>query len=252
MAASKALATLAGLLRGRPRPAATEHAPAPPILLCLYTCEADREHHRELEQTELMHRVRADRRIRVLEVYADAALRAARLEGDRLTLPCPETYGGLSLKTWHLMDAATRLSPEFSFLLKLDVTLAGYARKRQRKPADLLARLTPAHALAALEDPAFYAQPYNGLVSQQASREGFEAWTRTKGLACDFARVFPDGGPTPPYFLGKFYALRRDLCDYIAREGRAMALEHRDWLGGSEDIMIGRLHARWRDAQPLA
>jgi hypothetical protein len=72
---------------------------------------------------------------------------------------------------------------------------------------------------------------------------------RTKGLACAFRRVFADGEPTPPYFLGKFYALRRDLCAFIAAQGGEMAREHRLHLGGSEDIMIGRLHARWQAHQ---
>ena len=214
-------------------------------ILCLYTCAQDREHLAALEDTELLRRVRSDSNFLVWEVHASNQLTQPEFRDGRLFVPSREAYTHLSLKTYAMIRAA--LAHDFDFLLKLDVTVAGYERKRQQKPATVLARLTPGAVLAALDDPTIYAAAYNGLVKQQATRDGIESWMRTKGLDCDYLAVFPEGGPTPPYYLGKFYVLRRDFCEFIAAHAEAMASEHVRYLGGSEDLMIGRLYECWRD-----
>ncbi|MEI7780414.1 MAG: hypothetical protein WCJ18_00640 [Planctomycetota bacterium] len=214
-------------------------------ILCLYTCPQDREHLAALEDTALLRQVRSDPNFLVWEVHASDQLTQPEFGDGRLIVPGREAYTHLSLKTYEMIRAS--LAHDFAFLLKVDATLAGYERKLQQKPADVLARLTPNSALAALGDPSFFDSAYNGLVKQQATREGFESWMRTKGLNCDFRAVFPGDGPTPPYYLGKFYVLRRDFCEFIAAHAEAMAREHVIHLGGSEDLMIGRLHERWRD-----
>lgn len=213
------------------------------LLLCLYTCERDRESLMALENSKLMQQVRHNPRFRVLEVHANAALAHPFFHDDRLTVACEESYAHLSLKTYLMITSVLGL--EFDFLLKLDSTVARYAEQQHRKSPQLLARLTPDAVLKALGTMDFFGVDYNGLVSQTANQQGFEAWMRTKGLACDYRQVFPAGEPTPPYFLGKFYALRRNFCQYIAQSGEAMAIEHQRYLGGSEDLMIGRLYQRW-------
>jgi len=215
------------------------------LLLCLYTCEQDQEHLAILERSELMQQVQADLRFQVLEVHADARLTHPSFHGRRLSVPCCEAYSNLSLKTWQMVKAVLPL--DFDFLLKLDSTIAGYERKPQQKSSKIRARLTPTAVVEALRARDFFTLGYNGLVRQCASQEGVEAWLRTKGLDGDYCRVFSDGEPTPPYFLGKFYTLRRDFCQFIAAHGEAMAIEHHRYLGGSEDLMIGRLYQRWID-----
>lgn len=217
------------------------------ILLCIYTCEADREHRSALESTVLMQQVRADPRFKILEVHADPHLTLPVCAGERLTLPCREAYNSLSEKTYQMIRSC--MSMEFDFLLKVDSTIVDYHKKRHSKSANLLRKLSPEGVRTKLQSPSFFTKAYNGAVSQCASEEGFEAWMRSKGLSADYRQVFAKGSPTPPYFLGKFYALRRDLCAFIATEGEQMALEHSRYLGGSEDIMIGRLHANWKALQ---
>lgn len=215
------------------------------LLFCLYTCERDRPWQAQLERSALLRRVRADPRFRVLQVHADPALDKPRLHGETLTLPCPEDYGALSLKTWHLTAAAARIFPKYRVLLKLDVTVASNDQRPASQPGPLKYRVTSDAVLAALPEVLSADKHYNGLLSQRVFREGFEAWSATKGLNCDFARVFSEDRSTPEYFLGKFYALGRPFGDYIASEGKAMALEHLEYLGGSEDMLVGRLYARW-------
>jgi hypothetical protein len=213
-------------------------------LLCLYTCAQDRDHLAVLEDTQLLQRVRSDPTFVVEEVHASEMVTRAEYRNGCLVVPCRESYSHLSLKTFEMIRAS--LTHGYDFLLKLDVTIAGYERKQQRKSGGLLARLTPDAVLEALGDPGLFASAYNGLVSQRADRAGFESWMATKGLQGNFNAVFPGGGPTPPYYLGKFYVLRRDFSEFIAAHAEAMAREHVRHLGGSEDLMIGRLYEMWQ------
>lgn len=217
------------------------------LLLCIYTCEADRNHMIALESSALMQQVRADCRFTILEIHADPFIALPIRSDKRLILPCRESYSSLSEKTYQMILACMDI--EFDFLFKLDSTIVNYHLKRQNKSADLLGLLTPEGVLALIQNPSFYNKPYNGIISQHASEEGFETWMRTKDIACSYRKVFPNGINTPPYYIGKFYALRRDFCEFIAREGANMALEHSLYLGGSEDIMIGRLYQSWKSSQ---
>ena len=218
------------------------------ILLCLYTCAADAAALQALEATPLLETVRQSTRFEVITVTADPALEKAAMEPTRIVVPCPEDYRSLSVKT-HLMIQAALARP-FDFLVKVDSTLATYSARPQAKSVEDLARLSPAAALSTLQDEMFFRRPYHGLVQQLAHRDGFERWLNLKGIHGNYLQVFPDGAPTPPYFLGKLYSLRRDVCEFIAAHGADMALEHQTWLGGSEDLMIGRLYRRWQEAQP--
>lgn len=217
------------------------------ILLCLYTCEADSHALEALEKTEFLQAARSSSRIDVVTVTADHSLSVSRVEPTRIIVPCPEEYGYLSVKT-HLMVKAA-LSRPFDFLVKVDATLATYSARPHSKSQALLDRLSPEAAARALRGDRLLKQAYSGLYQQVADREGFEYWLRMKGLAGDYRAVFPAGERTPPYFLGKLYSLRRDFCEFIAGEGSAMALAHQRWLGGSEDLMVGRLHHQWLQAR---
>jgi hypothetical protein len=214
------------------------------VLVCLYTCHADREHLTELLQTPLLQWLQSSPDFSVLHVYANPNLGFPMRCGERLLLPCREDYAALSEKTYQMIRACMELP--FEYLLKIDCTLASYHRKAHRKNAALLTKLSPEAALQCLQDPNFFAAAYNGLADQVASQQGVETWMETKGIACSYRSVFPSGEVTPPYFLGKLYLLRRDLCAYIAQHGQEMAALHVRHLGGSEDIMIGRLHAQWQ------
>ena len=222
-----------GLLKGIRQPVTMR-------LLCVYTCERDREYLNRLKQTPLYAYLKQDSRYRIIEVYSDPRLAAPHFTGDQLYVACPEQYTSLSIKT-HLMVTAC-MSIEFDTLLKLDSTIVGYGAKPQRKRANMLAALTPRAVRAAIEQDSFFEPDYNGLIKQRVSERNFAQWMHTKNIACDYRQVFRSGQNTPEYFIGKFYTLSRRFCRYIADNGRPMALEHERHLGGSEDLMIGRLH----------
>lgn len=217
------------------------------VLACIYTCAADAPARAALEATSLLKYLREDARFTVVDVTADPALPEPKVTSENIIVPCPESYTSLSLKTWHMIDAARTL--DFDFLLKVDATLARYTERPHAKSAEVLAALTPDAALLAIESPEFFSRAYAGLVRQCASREGFGTWLQMKGLNGNYAQVFGTRAQTPPYYLGKGYALRRDFCEFIADHGKSMALEHARWLGGSEDMMVGRLYAVWQNHQ---
>jgi hypothetical protein len=215
------------------------------LLLCLYTCEQDQHFRDSLWHTALMQGLQSDPKFRILEVYADEGLTQATLVGDRLTVNCREAYTFLSIKTYLMIQSALGL--DFDFLLKLDATIVRYGDKKHKKSKQMSARLTPDAVESCLVSPTFFDTPYNGLMSQSANLHGFESWARTKNIHIDYAKVFPGLGRTPEYFLGKYYSLSRDFCQFIADYGREMAFQHHRHLGGSEDVLIGRLYQLWKD-----
>lgn len=218
------------------------------ILLCLYTCNADAEALHALESTPFIQKARESPQIDVVTVTADPHLEAPSVDAQRIVVPCTEDYRYLSVKTYLMIQAA--LAKPFDFLLKVDATLANYASRPQAKSEEVLSRLSPSAALAALDEGRLFASAYNGLVEQVARREGFEGWLHLKGISGNFLKVFPGGEASPPYFLGKLYSLRRDFCEFISAHGADMALAHQTWLGGAEDLMIGRLYQRWQQTCP--
>lgn len=218
------------------------------FLLCLYTCEQDRHFLDALWRTPMMQDLQMDPRFKIQEVYADERRTGTTLENDKLTVSCREAYTSLSVKTYLMIQSVLNL--QFDFLLKLDVSIINYDKKRHLKSNQTLTRLTPQAVQLSLTDPMFFDRQYNGLVNQSANQKGFESWAGIKNIQIDYAKVFPEGGRTPDYFLGKFYSLSHEFCQFIADHGWSMALQHQRHLGGSEDVLIGRLYALWKSQNP--
>lgn len=217
------------------------------LFVCVYSCQSDLDHLASLESTDFYKRLRDDPSVQLYRVFAGSESLKVCHSSNSIHLPCDESYDKLSLKTFNMIKFSLRF--EYDYLVKVDSTLASYHLKQHSKNAAMLKKLSPAHALSRLYDPEFFCVPYNGLVMQSATKEGVDNWAKQKLLSCSYRDVFGDRPITPSYYLGKLYALRRDLCEYIAREGITMALEHVSYLGGAEDLMIGRLYERWRQLE---
>ena len=215
------------------------------LLLCIYTCEADRLYLEQLKSSRLYARAAAAERIHILEVYAEPELACPTLQDGRLILSCPEAYGSLSIKTHAMLDYC-HAHFDFNYLLKLDCTLVDYASRPSNRSSEQLNRVFNLDAVERLIfDPAFYDSEYIGLHWQHASRDGIAQWAKVKGLpALDLDQIFGERDEIS-YYAGKFYALGRCFCRFIARHGATMAQEHQHALHGSEDLMIGRLYERY-------
>ncbi|MEZ5582918.1 MAG: hypothetical protein R3F37_09240 [Candidatus Competibacteraceae bacterium] len=216
------------------------------LLLCIYTCEADRFYLEQLQATQFYARINAAESIDILEVFADPSLPKPVLQGRQLTLNCPEEYRSLSIKTQAMLRYCyAHLA--FDYLLKLDCTLVDYARRPSHRTGEQIRRIFNLDTVERLIfDPAFYASEYIGLYWQRATRDGVEQWARVKGLPpLDGDRIFGDRRELS-YYAGKFYAIGRRFCGFIADYGQAIAEEHQRMLNGSEDLMVGRLYERYR------
>jgi len=217
------------------------------LLACIYTCEAHWHLLERFYASEVGALLRENPGTRVLEVYADARAAASNVDGQRMVLRADERYQELSIKTHRMIDFSAR-SLRFENLLKIDVTTVmtelDSPEYAERKPIDM-------SALAEFLRRADYGRDYNGfLLHEQAGREGAENWARKKGGNIDYVRLFGEG-PMPPFYSGKCYVLSRRFAEFIALSGAAVADEHRAHLLGSEDVMIGRMYSRFREATAL-
>ncbi len=215
------------------------------VLVCLYSCAAHETQREHLLASSLFEWIRSRSDYQVRTILADPRLQAARLDATHLCVPVPEQYRCLSLKTHAMIVSALQL--DFDCLLKIDATIVDHGARRHRQRVDVLQLLSPEAILSALQDGWLLEGDYQGMYKQRAREKGFNTWLATKGLSGSFGRVFPSGEATPPYFQGKCYMLSRRLCKFVSACGASMAAQHAEHLGGSEDLMIGRLVEAWEE-----
>ncbi len=213
------------------------------LLVCIYTCEAHRHLLERFYASEVGVLLRDAPGARLLEVYADATAPGSSVDGRRMVLRADERYEALSIKTHRMIEFGVR-NFQFENLVKIDVTTVmtelDSPEYAERKAMDM-------SALAQFIRDADYSRDYNGfMLHERAGREGAENWARKKGGAIQYSRLFGEG-PMPPFYSGKCYLLSRRFAEYIANSGADVADEHRLFFLGSEDVMIGRMYARFRE-----
>ncbi len=215
---------------------------APSVLACVYTCEAHRPLLERFHDSEPGRVLRESVDTRVIEVYADPAVEASRLRGDRLDLRTEERYDALSIKT-HRMIEFCMDNLEFSTLLKIDVTTV---MSRMDGPQYAGRQAMDQEGLAQFLREVDLGHDYAGFMChERADRSGAEGWAAKKGGVIDYSRLFGNG-PMPRFFSGKCYLLSRRFAAYVARHGAELADEQREYFLGSEDVMIGRLFQRFQ------
>lgn len=218
---------------------------APRLLACVYTCAAHAPLLPRFHASPVGRHLASRPGAQLIEVVASEQVPASILRDGVLTVRAAERYEALSLKT-HAMLEFCVAHLEFDALLKIDVTTA------------LDALEGPEYAGRSLIDPgvlqdfvsgADLGRDYNGLhLHLGATREGAEGWARKKGGEIDYPRLFGDG-PMPAFYSGKCYLLSRRFARYVAAAGASMAAEHARYFLGAEDLMVGRLHERYRAAE---
>lgn len=214
------------------------------LLVCIYTCESHRHLLDRFYNSEVGVLLRATPGTRMIEVYSDANASQSRLDGHRMVLRGDESYLDLPIKTHRMIEFSVR-NLRFENLLKIDITTVltqselGSPEYAERKAMDMA-------EIADCLRQADFSRDYLGFrLHEGEGREGAENWARKKGLAIDYTRFFGDG-PMAPYYTGKCYALSRRFAEFIASSGAGMAIEHRQYFPGSEDVMIGRMYDRFK------
>ena len=211
-------------------------------LVCLYTCERHRTFLDEFYRSPVGRYLKQLPDSTLLEVYADPGTERS-IHGDgRLILQTPERYDALSLKTFEMMRyCAGRL--RFRRLLKIDVTVVQTRFEgpeyEGRVPIDM-GKLLQFLKTASPE------RDYDGFrLFPAATRENARKWASKKGRSIDYERLFGDG-PMVPFFGGKAYFVSHAFARFIAEHGAAMARDHAEHFLGSEDVMVARLHQKFR------
>ena len=215
------------------------------MLACVYTCNEHRPFLDRFYASEVGTHLLSRENTQVVEVYADPSLSSPRLVRNELFLSVEERYERLSIKTHAMIDYCIRHF-EFARLLKIDVTTVmtnmDSPEYEGRKPLDL-------SALTRFLRDADEGLDYNGFILHSAAgREGAESWARKKRGSIDYERLFGQG-PMPPFYSGKCYLLSHSFATYVANSGAAVAEENCRYFLGAEDLMIGRLHERFRASQ---
>ena len=179
---------------------------------------------------------------KLVEVYADPGISSSTLSKNELFLPVEEKYGALSLKTHKMMDFCVN-NFEFQYLLKIDVTTImthfDGAEYEGRNPIDLDELLLFLKKLPCDED-------YNGFsLHRHATRNGAESWAAKKGKLISYEKIFGDNN-MPPFFSGKCYIVSHRFARFVSENGQEMAQEHEKYFLGAEDLMIGRMYAKFQ------
>ena len=219
------------------------------ILICVYTCEADRHMLEEFNLSPIGIFLRKMPGANLVYVYADPDIPSSFHRGQELFLRSPERYDALSLKTAEMIKYAVH-NFEFHRLVKIDVTCVRTdfsARGYEGRVALDIEKLV---CFLSCADPV---EDYDGFILHAgANRENAEAWAAKKGGIIDYSRLFGDG-PMPPFFSGKCYVLSRKFAEFVAEFGSSVAHEHSVYMLGSEDTMVGRLYQMFQNAVwPLA
>ena len=212
-------------------------------VVCLYGCEADAALLEAFYSSPLWDIIRHRRDTLLLEVWGGSTA-GDQFNGRRLTLNTPDAYEQLSLKTLRMLRWCSR-QLRTKQLIKLDLTSIEYQGKQSIDPA-MLSQWVQRR----LETPLRGSKHYDGLLHHDAPvQANILQWGRNKGVAVNPEAVFGIGGRVPGFFSGKAYALSRPLLRFIAGHGTPMAHEHVRYLNGAEDLMVGRLAERFKEAR---
>ena len=208
-------------------------------VVCLYGCNADADLLDTFYGSDLWNMIRQRNDTLLLEVWAGGTTKD-HCDGRRLTLATPEAYDQLSHKTYRMLRWCSR-ELRTRQLIKLDLTCMRYRGKQRIDPTAVATWLK-----GRLEEPLMNNNHYDGFLHHaKPMQDNIHQWGRNKGVAVHPEEVFGTDGTVPSFFSGKAYALSRRLMHYIAGYGAPVAAEHAHLLHGAEDLMVGRLAARY-------
>jgi hypothetical protein len=219
------------------------------VLICLYTCE-DHEHlHEEFHHSHIGQFLNSIGGSTLINVFADNTANVSTLRKNNLFVDTQETYTNLSVKTFKMIKFCVRHF-QFHYLMKIDLSSGIEHLNLNEKVVNRVSDQQVmvkflADANTKLQESEL--SDYSGWKTINANRVGIEQWAKRRGLRIEFDKVFADG-KIPPYYSGKCYLLSRPFAAYVADNGAVMAREHKHFLGGSEDLLVGRLYHEYVSA----
>ncbi len=209
------------------------------ILVLIYSCAAHCHLEESLLRSSWCEQVRRLANTRLMIVRAAPSLECSHIVGDYLWVKAEESYAKLSIKTHAMFYALDRLGIDFDYVVKLDVSLVHYSPDHQ---IDKIAtKLTFERFEMSFWEESLFAE-YGGIALMTDHTEGrILHWAKVKGLRVCPEKAFGSES-IPPFYQGKCYTLDRKVARYIAKKGAVMSQIHCQYLGGAEDLMVGRLY----------
>lgn len=212
------------------------------LLVCIYTCRKQADLLTEFYSTEFGDYLKGLSNTLILEIYADPEIPESMHDNNELILKTEEEYKNLSVKSYLMIDYCVSRF-QFKHLLKVDVTIV--LPRLDLESESSHAEISPHQLVNFLSQRESFGD-YEGIkLLTGAGRKGAENWANKKGGSIDYQRVFGEEN-MPPYYTGKCYALSNRFASYISQHGSSMARAHAHYLMGSEDVMIGRLHEKFK------
>ena len=208
------------------------------IIICVYTCERDKEHLVNFYKRKWVQKYMSNPRIKFINVYADDSISTPWvMREDDLIVKSEERYDKLSLKSYKMIAAITQFT-KFKSLIKVDCDLE-YANSKYTTLIDSIieCKSTP---------------DYKGARMLGIDRE-FRRWLwnndrikYNKDKMKRFNRRFLWTSLRPKAFwTGPIYSLNYDFCRYIVNYGSKIA-DILAKFGGMEDVMIASYYKRYK------
>jgi len=197
------------------------------IILCIYTCEKDREKLNLLKKSNWYSHYSKYRNIKFIEVYAGNNILS--FENKKLLLNTEESYSNLSMKTYHMIDFVYK-NFDFDYFMKLDCGIINRPTK--------IRQFTFNNFVNNFENKLFYRE-YDGVLNvENHTFKSIHGWANGKGFFVDPESIFIKENNIPDFWGGNCYVLDKNNCGIISNNKQNFQL-FKDKMAGCEDLCVG-------------
>lgn len=214
-------------------------------LVCIYTHLSDFENSNILENYIKKNCDLEKNNITILKVIAGQ--RKNEFVKNILHLSCTESYDSLSIKTYEMIRMCTTYK-NFDFLIKIDSSIVNYANCKNagysKRVRNFYYDLKRIKFLLNNDFNFRLYNDYGGLhLTKGGTKQGYNNWANFKKVKINYDKIFSNECP-PIKYTGKLYFLSKHLCKEVMQLGEQMAIDHKNYLAGSEDTLVSRIYTK--------
>lgn len=217
-------------------------------LICINTCEKDKEHLEHLKNSDFYKKLKENNNIGILEYYRGSD--ETKFHDAQLHLYGDERYDKLHIKTYEMIQWCIQ-NLRFNRLVKLDCNFLTYTHvgERTRKKICGIDRV----------ERSIYKRkfvPYVGSNGREFLIRDFNAWSKQKGIETmlDIPYWLKDG---TWYYCGKCYRINYEFAKFIATSETCKTIVQQHDVKNEkgyhpfavEDVMIGRMHEAFLESE---
>lgn len=207
-------------------------------LICIYTCEKDKESLKRFKTTNLYKFISKSKKFQVIEVYAGA--NTTKLNNNKLLLSCEEDYSNLSIKTHEMIKECVRRF-KFDYLIKIDCNVLEYEQNNYSIPTEIIGDFCDEDTLINFMSYNQNNDYFGAMISNAGSEDSLKIWSRQKKLKTKSLEF----NHRVPFFIGKLYSLSRNFCEFVSSNDDKESKFFKKYYGGIEDLYIGYLFDKY-------